>query len=96
MITRYVQALLWVPPRKVAELYAETIETLCVTFLEEDRLVQTWINEAIQQVPLTVLTDENKASLVETVADPSHFRLNRLQYELNLLAKRSRSSAIRQ
>ena len=49
----------------------------------------------MQSVPVNVLTLENKQSMVETVSDSSQFRLSNLQYELGLLAKRARSSAIR-
>lgn len=49
----------------------------------------------MQSVPVNVLTLENKQSMVETVSDSSQFRLSHLQYELGLLAKRARSSAIR-
>ena len=47
-------------------------------------------------VPINVLTLENRELMVQTVSDISNFRLSRLHYELNLLAKRARSSAKRQ
>jgi len=63
--------------------------------MEEQNLALTWISQAVQNVPVNVLTLENKQSMVNTVSDSSQFRLSHLQYELGLLAKRARSSAIR-
>ena len=95
IIFDYFAALQKVPPRAVADKTTETIGLLCVAFMEEGACVQGWIEAALQSVPLNVLTLENKQSMVQTVSDVSKFRLSHLNYELNLLAKRARSSAIR-
>ena len=95
IIQGYFSALLDVPPKQVAEVFTDTVGILCVTFMEEGQLVQGWLAQAVQTVPINVLTLENKHSMVNTVADAAEFRLSRLMYELNLMAKRARSSAIR-
>lgn len=84
------------PSRDVADVFVETIGILCVTFMEEEQIVLQWVSQAVQNVPVNVLTLENKSNMVETVSNASNFRLSRLNYELNLLAKRARSSAIRE
>lgn len=96
MISQYVNGLLSVPPRDVAEIFTDSVGVLCLTFLEEQQLVSTWVVQAMQNVPINVLTLENRELMVQTVSNVAEFRLSRLHYELNLLAKRARSSAIRQ
>lgn len=95
IITEYINGLLRVPSKDVAEIFTEAIGIICVTFMEEKDYVKVWLTQAIQDVPANVLTIENKQSMVETVSDPTKFRLSHLQYQLGLLAKRARSSAIR-
>ena len=63
--------MLLVPPKEVAEIFCETLGTLCVTFMEEQNLALTWISQAVQNVPVNVLTLENKQSMVNTVSDSS-------------------------
>ena len=44
---------------------------IVVTFIEQpEQLVSTWISEAVQMVPINVLTNENKMSMIQTVSDP--------------------------
>ena len=95
IIAEFVNGLLQVPSKDVAEVFMEAIGIICVTFMEEKDYVKVWLTQAIQEVPVNVLTIENKQSMIDTVSDPSRFRLSQLQYQLGLLAKRARSSAIR-
>ena len=95
LIQEYFNALLLVPSKEVADIFTETVGVLCVTFMEEQSLVLTWMSAAVQNLPINVLTLENKQSMVDTVSDSSQFRLSHLHYELGLLAKRARSSATR-
>lgn len=95
IIGDYINSLLLVPHKEVAEIFNEAIGVICVSFMEEPNLVQGWVSTALQGVPVNVLTLENKQSMVDTVSDPTKFRLSHLNYQLGLLAKRARSSAIR-
>lgn len=80
----------------MAYSFSDSISIIVVTFIDQpEQLVSTWISEAVQMVPINVLTNENKMSMIQTVSDPSEFRNSQLSYELDLLAKRARSSAIR-
>ena len=44
LVQEYVNALLLVPSKEVAEIFCETVATLCVTFMEEQNLALTWIS----------------------------------------------------
>ena len=50
----------------------------------------------MDEVPITVFTQENKAKLIETVSPKNkNFRKSAVFHELELLCKRARSSAVR-
>ena len=60
IIKRYIEAILKVPPRQVAEQFTDVIVCLCVEFRLQDNLAKTWLTQALQEVPITVFTEENK------------------------------------
>ena len=94
MVSMYIEALLHVPPREVTECFIDTLVSLCVAF-RENSIAYEWLEASLHHVPITVFTIENKQRLLNTVKDGYDFRQSSLQTELDLLAKRARSSAIR-
>ena len=44
MIQELFNALLLVPTRDVAEIFTDTVGILCVTFMEEEKIVLAWIS----------------------------------------------------
>ena len=63
MVTMYIEALLIVPPKDVAEFFVETLVSLCVTF-REDNLAYRWLENGLEHVPINVFTNENKLRLL--------------------------------
>ena len=60
MIDEYFSALLRIPSKAVAEIFIDAIGIICVTFMEDtDNLVMNWVQQAVQKVPINVLTVEN-------------------------------------
>ncbi len=57
---------------------------------------ELWLRSGLAQVPITVFTEENKETLLGTLTDKRGFRKSSLAYELDVLAKRARGSAVRQ
>lgn len=65
---------------------------MCQSFIGESEL---WLTAGLQQVPLTVLTGEDKQTLAGMVGSREEFRRGSLMQEFDILAKRARSSAVR-
>ncbi len=69
-----------VPSKEVAEIFTDSIGTLCVVFMEEGTLVRDWMTKAVQIVPINVLTVEDREQMIASVSDASQFRLSKLSY----------------
>ena len=76
--------------------YCDVIVVLCDQFRLENNLPTMWLTLAMDEVPITVFTQENKAKLIEKVSPKiKDFSKSTLLHELDLLCKRARSSAVR-
>ena len=96
IVKRYVEAILKVQPRDVADQYVDVISVLCDYFRLENNLPTIWLTLAMDEVPITVFTQENKVKLIETVSpNIENFKRSAVMHELDLLCKRARSSAVR-
>ena len=96
IIKKYVEAILTVPERAVAEQYCDVIVQLCDQFRDQNDLPTMWLTLAMDEVPITVFTRENKVKLIGIVSPSNQsYKKHALLYELDLLCKRARSSAIR-
>lgn len=93
MVTKYVEALLLVPPKDVASFYVDVLVQLCSCFMDNGES-RGWLEVALALVPITVFTDENKLTLLDILCD-QNYRRSALMQEFDLLAKRARSSAVR-
>lgn len=62
----YIEALLKVPPREVAEYFTDTLVSICVAF-REDNVAYSWLENGLVQVPINVFTEENKQKLLKTI-----------------------------
>ena len=81
LIHMYIEGLLHVPPREVAEYFTDTMVSICVAF-REDNVAYQWLEAALVQVPINVFTDENKLRLLKTIRVDSgdeYFRQSSLQ-----------------
>jgi hypothetical protein len=72
----------------------DALVELCSNFIANNECSQ-WLQVGLAQVPNNVLTEENKLTIVNLATDQS-FRKGSLSNEFDILAKRARSSAIRQ
>ena len=59
------------PSKDVAELFTDSIATICVVFMEEGTFVREWMSKAVQIVPINVLTVEDREQMIASVSDAS-------------------------
>ena len=79
----------------MAQFFADVIVCLAAGFIADNES-EHWLKNGLVQVPITVFTEENKQTLLGTLTDKRGFRKSSLAYELDVLAKRARGSAVRQ
>ena len=80
----------------MTDYYIDVIEVLCDKFRLENNLPTIWLTLAMDEVPITVFTQENKAKLIEKVSPNIEvFRGSALSHDLDLLCIKARGSAVR-
>jgi len=79
----------------VAQFFVDVIVCMAAGYLA-DGDSESWLRNGLVQVPITVFTEENKLTLLGTLTDKRGFRKSAIAYELDVLAKRARGSAVRQ
>ena len=68
IINSYVEALLKVPSSDIADHFTDAIIYISIAFIsEQDQIVTTWLSQALENVPITVFTLENKEDTVKLV-----------------------------
>lgn len=77
LVAMYIEALLHVPPREVADFFVDTLISLIVAF-RENKVAYEWVEAGLHQVPFTVFTAENKRRLLDKCTDGFDFRQSSL------------------
>ena len=60
LIEQYVNGLLRVPHREVADFFTDAVCQICIAFLGDQDIVAQWMTQAMTNIPINVFTNENK------------------------------------